>query len=248
MTFKIGDAGSLAFALLHVDQILVGVLAEIAQFVELGVIAGAITPPSRISTGGLSIIAVCRQLQYFRLFAQLLAQMSPDADSQYVAKLGLQVPAKLPMSGASTNRSRGRAVFKAIRELMRSISPICRRLSCKSLVELLVQQSGDAGVTAIDDGVVAQGSVYPAPQTSAAHGRGGFVQHAQQGKLHLSAGMAIQFQIPAAGGIQADAVLAVFDADALNMRQGALLGIAHILQQATRRANRRRQMLAAEAF
>jgi hypothetical protein len=54
---QVGQAGAGFFAGFEVDQELPGVLAQRLQFVQFAVVAGFNTPPSRITAGGLSMMA-----------------------------------------------------------------------------------------------------------------------------------------------------------------------------------------------
>ena len=96
--------------------------------------------------------------------------------------------------------------------------------------------------------MIAQRPIDPAPQTAAAHRGCGFIQHSEQRVLQLPGRVKIQFQITAAGRIQQNAVVAALGADALDMGQGALLGVFNILQQTARRSYGGGHVFAAVAF
>ncbi len=74
------------------------------------------------------------------------------------------------------------------------------------------------------------------------------IQNPDQGVLVLTAEAVFQFQIAATGGIEDDAVFTSFDAQITNMREHAMLGFLHVVQQATGGAYRQWCIITAKAF
>ncbi len=86
-------------------------------------------------------------------------------------------------------------------------------------------------ITLLQYAVIADRSIDPAPQTSAAHGRCGTVESARESMFVIAGQTDFQFQVATTGGVQQDAVAALFHRQTAQMRQGAALGVAHVLQQ-----------------
>ena len=112
-------------------------------------------------------------------------------------------------------------------------------------VGITVDQCGGALQALFQCGVITQRPVDPAAQQAAAHRGRRVVQYTDQAVLWIAGGGLFQFEVAPGGRIQHQAVVAVFDRQAANMRQGSALGIAHVLQQTAGRTNGRRQCLTA---
>ena len=95
--------------------------------------------------------------------------------------------------------------------------------------------------------MVAQRAMQPATQQPSTHGGRGVVKHADQGVCAVSGGRFFQFQVAARGSIQYQAVVTIFNTQAIEVRQGRALGVFYILQQAARGTDGGIQCLAAEA-
>ena len=93
---------------------------------------------------------------------------------------------------------------------------------------------------------VAQRTVQPAPQQAAAHRRHGGIQHAEQGVPRIAIDAGIEFQVPARGGVERDAIVGRFEGDRGEVGQALLLRLLDVGQQRAGGAGRQRPAFEAE--
>ena len=90
-------------------------------------------------------------------------------------------------------------------------------------------------------------TVQPASELPGSHGGGGAVHHPGQGVLLATHQVGVDFQVPAAGGIQYHGVFPAFAGQFSDMWQCCALGLLGVLQQAAGSANGQGQVFAAKA-
>jgi hypothetical protein len=203
------------------------------------------TPPSRMTCGGLSTSARSRRSTRWG--------KSPSDSARPASRAALQ-PSTAPRSGGSAaraacrrTRSRGRADPSATRVMMRS-SVTDRSEQVSQCLEAVVrQQVGDCVQACLERLRITQGAVQPAPQQAAAHRRAAAVEDGKQ-RVRLAAGqVAVDLQIAPRRRIQHHAVLAALHGQGRNVRQVPALRVAHVAEQAAGGADCQGQVLAAEA-
>ena len=83
-----------------------------------------------------------------------------------------------------------------------------------------------------------QGALDPAPQLAPAHRRGRAIEHADQRAVAAARQAAVEFEVTTRRRIEQQAVFTQLRANAAQVGQGRLLCLAHVVEQATGRANR----------
>ena len=91
--------------------------------------------------------------------------------------------------------------------------------------------------------VIAQRPAYPPSQKTASHRGVATIHDARQCMPIVTAQADSEFEVASRGGIHDECLIALFDVQASNVRDGGTLRIGDVLQQATRGADGRTQIL-----
>ena len=148
----------------------------------------------------------------------------------------------MPSASRRPARSRGRAERSATRARMRSTSPTCRSSECRAWCRPV---SSNASIACRRMLARPARRAAAAGSSGAARGRpcgGGVVEHAEQRAVRRAREARVEFEVAPGGGVELQRLVAFLAADAAQMRQGGLLRVAHVLQQAARRADRQRRL------
>ena len=94
-----------------------------------------------------------------------------------------------------------------------------------------IQKMGDDLMTCRQSFPVAKGRLDPSAEATAAHGRDGFIQHAQQAVAGISGEGLLQLEIAPGGGVQVDMSVAPLAMQARDMRQRRPLCFLCVVQQ-----------------
>ena len=217
------DAGTLAFASFQVDQELVGVLRQVAQFVQLAVETGG--QHAAVAQYHGRVLDDCATEQRLGLW------MFADVRSDFLQSRVVEI------TQAGLQRRQARQAVAQHREITRA----CRLQrhpgedaldiadTAEQVLQLLdqavVEQAGDGRMAFAHRRLVAQRAADPAPQQPAAHRGRGTVEQSGETVLALPGGRLDQFQVTPGRRIDDDAVLMVGDPEPRDVRQGAALGV-----------------------
>ncbi|MNH97874.1 hypothetical protein D3C73_505810 [compost metagenome] len=121
-------------------------------------------------------------------------------------------------------------------------------LRLQLLETVRVEQASDRRLACQQNGQIAQRTVQPTGQQTAAHGGLATVDHRLQRVVTTAGEVGVQLQVATAGAVEHHGVVQAFMAQAAQVRQGGALGFFGVGQQATGGADGERQVFAAEAF
>ena len=237
-------AGGL-FAFLEFDQELVGVGRQCAQFVEFGIEAladhAAITLQRRrlVDDGRLQVRGG------FGMFTeapeQAFDQWTVRAGQAFAQHWRACEPVAQGRQIARPCRTQGDPREDAF-EVADAAQFIAQRFEAAA-----VDQRADRLVAAIEGIGVAQWPVQPAVQVACAHRRYRGIDDTEQGVITVARSVHVEFEVASRGGVEGDRFAGALDGQPGQVRQGRLLGLLDIAQQAAGRADRQRQSVRAEA-
>jgi hypothetical protein len=241
---EIADARVFAFPGFDLQEKLGGVFTDAAQLVELTVEAGGDDAAVADDLRRVVDQRALQEVQVLGKFTEIFPQRCQGRGGQPLdgaAQRGqalqrLQQSAKIPRPRRSQRHPGHDALH---------VADGAEGLP-KALEAVLIQQCLDGVQARIQHPRIAQGAVQPAPQLAGSHGRAAAIQDTEQGVRITAGEVAIDFQVASRRRIQHDAVLTAFHAQGRDVGQGAALCVAHVVDQAACRADRQRQVLAAE--
>ena len=223
---QVGDAAARAFALLQVEQVGVAVLADAAQFVQLGIDAGgddaAFAQQHRrlVGHGAQGVGDVGRGRQGT---VQRVEQRAADRRRRGQRRQRLQreaQPGQLARAHLAQRDARGDALHVA--DLPQGVA---QRL------EAVVQQPRDGVVALRGLRALAQRVRQPVAQAAAAHAAAAAVQQRQQRRRVLAAQRARQLQVAVRGRRQLQQIAGAFDLEPGHVAQRLALGVLGKAQQ-----------------
>ena len=173
------QTGALAFAVLQIDQVLAGVLADVLQVVQLAVVPFADHPAIADHRRGIVDDGPLQQVGQLRIGGDGLAQAA-----YMLAGDGLDAALQFGQCGQGIAQSRqiprARRAQGDPRENPLDIADALEH-RVQVLVVVVLDQPGDAVLACAQGLHLAQRTIEPARQQAAAHGGGGMVEYIQQG-------------------------------------------------------------------
>ena len=238
------DPAALAFAPLQVDQELVGVLRQIAQFIEFGVVAGSQYTAITQHDGWVVDHRAGQQFHRLRVRADLAGERD-QLRVVDIAKFALQ---RRQEPEAVAQRCEvawpGAAQRDACQDAFDIADPAQHFLDRRNAVR--IQQAGDGRVPCAHPPLITQRLADPTAQQTATHRRRGAVEQAGEALSASAGGRLDDLQIAPGRGVYDDRGIVTFDLQSGDMRQRAALGVGQILQQGAGRADRQWQIVAAK--
>ncbi|MCY1226471.1 hypothetical protein D9M72_387000 [compost metagenome] len=241
---QVGDAGARAFARFQVDQELAAVLGDIAQLVQVGVVAArdhaAVAHHGRGFFGDRAHQQVQGRLRY----GQVLQRLRQQRAVLLVADAGPHVGQRAQRIAQRGQVARARAQQRQARGDALDIGQPAQRGAQR--IGALVDQRADGLLPGLRHGRVAQRMVQPVAQRAAAHRGAAGIQQREQRRRLAAAQRLGQFQVAARGRIQAKVFRLALDLQALHVAQRLALRSGGVVQQRAGRAQRGTQPGTAE--
>ena len=230
-----GDAAARPLAGFQIDQELVGMRAEHAQFVQFGIEtigdhAAVARQQRRLLHDG-----ACHPCGLRVVFAKFGAQRQQPRRVDAGQRLAdLRQQQQRIAQGREIARSRaaqGHARQDAF-DVAEAAEGVADIMVCARREQLL-----HCVMTLADDPAFAQRPMQPAAQQAAAHRRDGAVEHAEQGVPGVAIDAGVEFQMAAGGRVHRDRAVAGLDADRGEVRQPLFLGFLDVAQQRAGRSD-----------
>ena len=221
-------------------QVLIAVLADAFQLIELA--HRSRWRSRRRRAGSAAAIrrwrassSACMLGMRARLRCQLAQQRRVDASRAALADRGRRAERVAQLRQVSRSRALQRDARQAALDIADMAQKLVQRACTRrrSISAPIACSRSSIGVA------VAQRAVQPAPQLAPAHRRRRVIEHRGDRAFRPVGKADIELEIAARRCIQQHGVAALFGAQSAQMRQRGLLRVAHVLQQASGRADRR---------
>ncbi len=232
---QVGEPGALAFARLEIEQRFVAVLADAAQFVQVGVVAGSDDAAFAQHRRRCRHQRAREQRKCFRMRARTGRQLLHERrieDLQQILELG-QAAERLAQL---RQIARSRRAQRDAREDALDVADAAQQL-VQWLMPGRVEDRFDGLQTQFALCAAAQRPLHPASQLAAAHRRRRAVEHADQRAFRASGHVRVELEIASRGRVEQQGLVARLAADAAQMGQRRFLRLADVVQQATRGAD-----------
>ncbi len=225
------DASAVPLPSFHIQQVLAGVLADVAQLVQLFV--KALPDDPTIANHDRRVVddGAFQKVRQFRVFTNGGRQLD-DVMGVDRFQCFLQVRQGLEGIPESCEVPRSRRAQGNSRQYPLNVAHGFQQVVYRFVMKP-VQQCRNRLLALTDSLHVPQRAVQPAAKLPAAHGRGCAVHHPGQGVLMSAHQVSVDFQVATAGGIQNHSFIPAFAGQLADMGQGGSLGLPGILQQTT---------------
>ncbi len=240
-----GDAAALALARFQVDQELIGVGGQAAQFVEFGVVT-------------LGDDAAVDQLQRRLRRDRAGEQVRGLVVAPHLVGQRLQ-PRRIQRGQHFAQRRQHRQTVaqggqvawarRAQRHAGEDAFDVAQAAEAFAQVGIgpALDQRRHRMVASAEHRAIAQRPVQPAPQQAPAHRRDGRIEHAEQGVAVVAVHARVQFQVASRRDVHRDRIARGFHRDRGEVWQLLLLGFLDVAEQGAGGGHRQRLVLDAEA-